>query len=131
MRHVFVVTLCTLLSRRNAHSTAYTLLSLPMPRASHQSMRASKYAKITFEHGAITHIALVLMCVYCAEESTPKSSASNPATSSTPNIDSAPQPYTPVSVPRLAKLLHNHPDTIFTSYVLSGMKHDLLYLLLV
>ena len=28
-----------------------------------------------------------------------------------------------MSVPRLAKLLHNHPDTISTNYVLSGMQH--------
>ena len=70
MRHVSVVTVCTLLLRRNAHSAADTLWSLPMPRGSHQSMRASKYAKITIEHGALTRLALVLMCVYCAEEST-------------------------------------------------------------
>ena len=112
-----------LLSRRNAHSAAEALWPLPMPQASHQSMRASKYAKITIEHGALALLALALMCVYCAEESTPKSSAPNTATSSTPKIDSAPQPYTPVSVPRQAKHLHNHPDTIFTNYVLSGMQH--------
>ena len=63
------------------------------------------------------------MCVYCVEESNPKSSAPNPATSSTLKIDSAPQPSTPVSVPSLAKLLHSHPNTIFTNYVLSGMQH--------
>ena len=123
MSHVPIVTLCFLLSRRNSHSAAEALWSLPMPRASHQSMRSSKYAKIKIEHGALTVLALALMCVYCAEESTQKSSAKNPATSSTPKIDSAPQPYTPVSVPRLAKLLPNHPDTIFTNYVLSGMQH--------
>ena len=55
---------------RNAHFAAEALWSLLMLRASHQSMRASKYAKITIEHGEPTHLALVLMCVYCAEEST-------------------------------------------------------------
>ena len=72
VRHVSVVTLCTLLSRRNAHSAAEALWSLLMLRASHQIMRASKYAKITIEHGALTRLALVLMCVYCAEEINPK-----------------------------------------------------------
>ena len=56
---------------RSAHFAAEALWSLLMLRASHQRMRASKYAEITIEHGEPTCLALVLMCVFfCAEEST-------------------------------------------------------------
>ena len=91
---------------RNAHFAAEVLWSLLMLRASHQSMRASKYAKITIEHGEPTRLALVLMCVYCAEESA---------------RNQVPQTQPHQALWRLILLLHNHPNTIFATYVLSGI----------
>ena len=71
-------------------------------------MRASKYAKITIAHGEPTRLALVLMCVFCAEEST---------------RSQVPQTQPHQALCRLILLLHNHPDTIFTNCVLFGMQH--------
>ena len=61
-----------------------------MLQASHQSMRASKYAKITIEHRALTRLSTRShVCLLCRGKHL-KSSASHSATSSTLKSDSAP-----------------------------------------